>query len=133
MLLVLSLCLAVAFVGCDGEDGTEGTGEGETPEKGFTISCPTEMLAGERVEITITKYGDIELYHDDYEWKIVGENTVDGSFEFEDLDEDDDYTNKFFKAELPGKVQIQAINKSDETYTSNIVEITVTGRTIASV
>ncbi len=134
LLILLSLCLAVTFVSCMGDDNDTGDGgEDGTPEKGFTISCPTEMLAGDRVEITITKHGDIELRDKDYEWKIVGENTVGGTFETEDLDKEDDYTNKFFRATIPGKVKIQAVNTTSGVFTSNEVEITVKGYGIKSV
>ena len=134
LLLVLSLILVVAFVGCVDDSGEEGDGEGTAPEVGFTISCPAEMIAGERVEITINKIGDITLNHDDYEWNIIGDNVVEGDFEFEKLDKSSYYMNKFFRAELPGKVKIQVVNHSETgTYTSNEVEITVKAHQIGSV
>ncbi len=132
IMLILSLCLTVGLTACGGDDN--GGNNGNKNEKSFTINCPTEMMAGDRIEITITKSSEsLELYHDDYEWKIVGENTVGGSFEFEDLDKNDNYTNKFFRATTPGTVQIQAINTTSGTLTSNIVEITVKGNFINTV
>lgn len=113
--------------------GLTGCLNNEPLEKSFTISCPTEMDAGDRIEIIINKSYEFEMKHDDYEWIIVGENTVDGSFEFEDLKKNDNYTNKFFRANLPGKVTIQATNSTSELLTSNTVEITVTANMINTV
>ena len=127
------ICGLMGLTGCglfDAIGGGSGSGGGDSREKSFTISCPTEMTAGERVEITISKSYDFDMKHADYEWKIVGENTVDGSFEFEDLNKNDDYTNKFFRANLPGTVKIQATNSTSGLLTSNIVEITVTANYI---
>lgn len=129
LLIILSLCFTIGLTACDDNGG----GGGTPTEKSFTINCATEMMAGDRIEITITKSYEFDMYHDDYEWKIVGENTVGGSFEFEDLDKKDNYTNKFFRATQPGKVQIQAINTTSGTLTSNIVEITVNGNFINTI
>lgn len=130
LLIILSLCFTLGLTACGGGDSNGG---GTSTEKSFTINCATEMMAGDRIEITITKSYEFDMYHDDYEWKIVGDNTVGGSFEFEDLDKSDNYTNKFFRATQPGKVQIQAINTTSGTLTSNIVEITVNGNYINTV
>ncbi|MGN0819972.1 MAG: ZmpA/ZmpB/ZmpC family metallo-endopeptidase-related protein, partial [Christensenellaceae bacterium] len=129
LLVILSMCFTIGLTACSGGFN----GGGTSTEKSFTINCATEMMAGERIEITITKSYDFDMYHKDYEWKIVGENTVGGSFEFETLDKNSNYTNKFFRATMPGKVKIQAINHTSGTLTSNIVEITVKANYINTV
>ena len=130
-LTILSLCIAMALTACGGNNNNNNGNP--PPEKSFRINCATEMMAGDRIEITITKSYDFKMNHDDYEWKIIGENTVDGSFEFEDLDDSDNYTNKFFRATKPGKVKIQVINTTSGTLISNVVEITVNGNYINTV
>ncbi|MBO7196050.1 MAG: hypothetical protein J6V80_01825 [Clostridia bacterium] len=132
IVVILSLCLALGLSACGGGNDDDNSGDGKI-EKSFTISCPTEMMAGERIEIKIEKSYDFNMYHDDYEWIIVGENTVGGSFEFEMLDPNSNYNNKFFRATTPGTVKIQAVNHTSGTLTSNIVEITVKGNYISTV
>lgn len=134
--VIIAICVVafLIFVGiissCSSDDADGGD---STNEKSFTLECPTEMMAGDRIEITIKKSYDFNMYHNDYTWSVVGENTVGGSFVFEDLDTSDSYTNKFFTATTPGKVKIQAKNTTSGELYSNIVEITVKGYEIKTV
>ena len=131
VVVAASLFTLCACIG-GGSDGNGGDGN-NGKEKSFTISCDTVMKAGERVEITITKSYDFPMNHSDYKFSVVGDNTVGGTFEFEDLDKNDNYTNKFFRAKYPGTVQIQATNSTSGLLTSNIVTITVTADEIKTV
>ena len=129
--IILSLIMLLAvtiFAACSNNENNS-----SSKEKSFTISCPTEMIAGERVEITIKKSYDFEMYHKDYQWEIIGENTVGGSFEFEKLDSHSNYTNKFFRAIYPGQVSIRAKNTTSGELISNTVTITVTAETISTI
>jgi len=130
ILCVVSVIILIGIIGSCSSDEDDSSG---SDEKSFTLDCPTEMMAGERIEIKIVKSGEFDLYHDDYTWSIVGENTVGGEFVFEDLDKNDSYTNKFFKATTPGKVKIQAKNTTQGELYSNIVEITVKGYEVKTV
>lgn len=132
-IIIIGVVVFFIFVGiiasCSSEDG-----ETPTDGKSFTIECPTEMMAGDRIEITIKKSYDFPMNHGDYTWIFVDNvNTVGGEFVFEDLDPSDNYTNKFFKATTPGKVKIQAKNTTSGELYSNVVEITVKGYEVKSV
>lgn len=137
LITLLTLCLAISMTACTGDDEGGGTGastdENGDPVKSFTIECPTEMIAGERVEIIIKKSHDFSTAHDNYLWNIVGENTVDGEFVFEDIDRNDRYMNKFFTASRPGTVKIQVGYKDGFEMLSNEVTITVKGNEIKTV
>lgn len=124
-------CLAFGISACGNSGNSNDSNNGK--EMSFKLICPTEMMAGERIEITFEKSYDFHLYHKDFTWNIIGENTVDGSFEFEDLDKNDNYINQFFRAKLPGTVSIQATNTSNGPLTSDIVTITVKANKISTV
>ncbi len=124
---IVVLC-AFALSGC----GNPNDGKDKNSfEKSFTISCASEMNVGSRIEITIKKSYDFDMNYKNNEWKIVGDNTVEGSFEFENAGGNN--TKTFFRAHKPGDVKIQATNNTNEYLESNVVEITVNGSYITTV
>ncbi len=133
-IIIICVVAFFIFIGVVSSCSSGDEDGGATDEKSFIIECSTEMMAGDRIEITIKKSYDFSMNHSDYTWIIVDNiNTVGGEFVFEDLDPSDNYTNKFFKATTPGKVKIQAKNTTSGELYSNVVEITVKGYEIKTV
>lgn len=125
LITILLLCIAFGFTACRNKNNNDAS-------RKFEISCPSKMEVGNRIQITIKEMPDTNGHHENYEWVIVGENNVEGSFEYEKLDSEGKEVNYFFRANKPGKVQIKGIYHSTNDISSNVVEIEVTGSYIKS-